>query len=173
MQSSSVTNILSTVIFIALVNFFIIGLVILCLPSIKMRTSFFNLRARINARKKYLSEPLKNNPTAKKYLTGYFISGFIAALSSGGQIFIMAYGYPVEATIINCIAYGFTWWYSRTSKLTRNYWEQNKNEHSEFQLSSANVFWLKQILFKIILVIGMVISISLMICMIYLGHNQY
>ncbi|AGO09004.1 MULTISPECIES: hypothetical protein [Lactiplantibacillus] len=172
MQSNSVANTLSTVIFIALINLFIIGLVILCLPSIKMRASFFNLRARINARKKYLLEPLKNNPTAKKYLIGYFISSFIAALSTGGQIFIMANGYPVEATIINCAAYGFTWWFSRTSKLTRNYWEQNKSGYSEFRLSSANVFWLKQILLKTILVDGMIISISLMTYMVCFGHNR-
>lgn len=173
MQLNLLTTIISTAIFMSLIYFLIIALVILCMPNIRMNTGFFNVRARIDAKKRYLSEPTKDSSVAKRYLTGFFISGFLAALCTGGQIFVMANGYPVEATIISCTAYGFTWWYSRTSKLTRNYWEQARSEHAEFRLSSANIFWLKQILFKTILVVSMLESILLMIYMLYLGHNQY
>ncbi|AUI77838.1 MULTISPECIES: hypothetical protein [Lactiplantibacillus] len=169
-MSSQVISIITTLAIVTAFFDLVIMLVILILlQSIKPTCSIFNIKRKLITIMKYLREPLKHDHTARKHFILGLVTSYATIVCMFLQLSTVADNYPVSLAVLICVFCLLTWRFSRAIDLIRNYWEQPAHSHPEFELASEKIFWLRGLIFKSALVIGMILSILIAVGTIYFG----
>ncbi|MBU7447926.1 MULTISPECIES: hypothetical protein [Lactiplantibacillus] len=169
MSSQVISTMITLAIVTALFDLVIMLVILIFLHSIKPTGSIFNIKRKIIARRKYLHEPLKHDHTARKYFILGYVTVCVPFICTVSQLSTATYDYQVPLAVLICVFYLLTWRFSRAIDLIRNYWEQPAHSHPEFELASEKIFWLRGLIFKSALVIGMILSILIAVGTIYFG----
>ncbi|VDG25208.1 hypothetical protein [Lactiplantibacillus mudanjiangensis] len=169
MQDRILAMILSCILAMVIMYFIVVTIILTFFRSSHITVGRLHFKARLSVRKQYIWEPVKNDEKIRKAFIGYTIIGILVVLTTVGQFYVMAYGYPIETAVIACFIYILAWWSSRAAYMQRKYWEEHASANKEFTLASKDVFKVRMALFKSALVAEMVMSLTYMIYMLNYG----